>query len=159
MRSLYLVFIVLGMLTLFAPGCTTSTKSRNKCGPCPEIAEQLPNLNFRVVDKTTGNDLFFGAGAPYKISQLVMHHLVNGKPDSVFMRVDTASHSFYIFDAPNHPIDTVTMNIASLPQDIITFNTTVTGGCCPFLVLNSISYDGTVVFTNKDAPHVVVLQK
>jgi len=88
-----------------------------------------------------------------------MHHLVNGKPDSVFMRVDTAGHSFYVFVSPIHPIDTVTMNIASLPQDMILFNTAITGGCCPNLVLNSISYDGTVVFTDKDTPHVVVLQK
>jgi hypothetical protein len=153
------VFIVLGLVALFATGCTSTTNSRNKCGPCPEIAEELPNLNFRVVDKTTGNDLFFGAGAPYKISQLVMHHLVNGKPDSVLTRVDTAGHSFYVFVSPNQNIDTVTMNIAGLPQDMILFNTTITGGCCPNLVLNSISYDGAVVFTNKDTPQVVVLQK
>jgi len=47
MRSLYLVFIGLSLLALFAPGCTYTNNSRNKCGPCPEIAEELPPFEFQ----------------------------------------------------------------------------------------------------------------
>lgn len=56
-------------------------------------------------------------------------------------------------------VDTVTMNIGNLPQDILLFKTATVGGCCPYLALNSISFDGAVVFTNTNGPSVVTLQK
>jgi hypothetical protein len=120
-------------------------------------AQLEPNINFRVVDKTT--NLFFGAGAPYKISQLVMRHIVNGVPDSVFLRVDSVNHSFNVFVAPNHRTDTVTMNIANKPRDILLFNTSMIGDCCPRLILSSVAFDGNIVYVTSDGSKVVVLAK
>ncbi|HWZ04647.1 MAG TPA: hypothetical protein VNX40_13610 [Mucilaginibacter sp.] len=159
MKPLYKTLATVAALFMLAASCTTSIKSRNKCGPCPLEPVQLPHMNFRVVDKTTGKDLFFGSGAPYKISQLAMHHLVNGKPDTVLIAADTVSHIFFAYVPTVHMVDTVTMNIANLPQDILLFNTATVGDCCPYLRLNSISFDGTVVFTNTNGPSLVILQK
>jgi hypothetical protein len=122
-------------------------------------AEMLPNINFRVIDKTTNQDLFFGAGAPYKISRLVMHHIINGIADSVILRVDSVNHSFNVFVPPAHRTDTVTMNIANKPQDILLFNTAMIGDCCPRLVLSSVSFDGNIVYVTMDGSKVVVLAK
>ncbi|MBB3056114.1 hypothetical protein [Mucilaginibacter gotjawali] len=159
MRSYILMLMAATGCFILAAGCTSTGHSRNKCGPCPLIAVQLPHMLFKVVDKTTGDNLFYGAGAPYKYSQLVMHHLVNGKPDSVVLRPDSTFNSFYMYINTVHNVDTVTMQIANLPQDIILFNTSNTGGCCSFLMLNSISYNGNVVFTSANGPNLVTLQK
>jgi len=159
MKRLYKTLVPVAALFMLAAGCTTTIKSRNKCGPCPLYPVQLPHMVFRVVDKNTGNDLFFGAGAPYKFSQLSMHHLVNGKPDTVIITEESNPDSFYAFINTVHMVDTVTMNIGNLPQDILLFNTATVGDCCPNLVLNSISFDGNVVYTNTNGPSLVTLQK
>jgi hypothetical protein len=116
-------------------------------------------MNFRVFDKTTGKNLFFGPGASYKPSQLVMMQLVNGKPDSARLFVDTANESFQVYVQPTHTVDTVTMNKANKPQDVLLFKTGTTGGCYPQLDLVSVTYDGTVVYTTPDGTKIVSLQK
>ncbi|HZY38170.1 MAG TPA: hypothetical protein VFE53_16050 [Mucilaginibacter sp.] len=162
MKHIYQAIIGLVVVALLSQGCTTTT-SINKCGPCPEIAEILPNLNFQLVSKTTGNNLFYGSAAPYQLNQLSMHHILNGKADSAYFRADTATQSFVVFVVPTQRkalmIDTVTMKIANLPADTLLFRTGVTSGCCPFLLLNSVSYDGTVVYNHGDGNKLVVLQK
>ncbi len=162
MRSLYYTFTGIVAIAFFLQSCTTMPGS-NKCGPCPEYAEVLPNLNFQLVSKTTGNNLFYGTTPQYQLSQLSIHHILNGKPDSVYFRTDTATQSFVVYVVPTQRkavmIDTVVMKIANLPTDTILFNTGVTSGCCPFLLVNSISYDGTVVYNHSDGVKLVVLQK
>ena len=160
MKTLYHTIILIVLLAFIGEGCTTTGKSANKCGPCPlYFAEVLPNLGFRVFDKATGKNLFFGPGAPYKPSQLVMMQLVNGKPDSARLFADTANQSFRVYVVPNHTVDTVTMNIANKPQDALLFKTGTTEGCCPQLELVSVTYDGTVVYTTPDGPKIVSLSK
>ncbi|MEO6633216.1 MAG: hypothetical protein ABIN13_15880 [Mucilaginibacter sp.] len=157
MKTLFYPIIGLVLLAVIAIGCTTN--ATNKCGPCPLIAQVLPNINFRIVDKTTGEDLFFAAAPKYKIGQLKLRHIVNGKADSVFLRVDSAGKKFNIFVPPSGPVDTVTMQVADKPQDLFLFKTGKTPGCCSFLVLNSVSYNGGVVYTHANGPDVVVLTK
>jgi len=157
MRSLLTSIVALALLSALAPGCTSNSTS--KCGPCPLIATVLPNINFRVVDKTTGEDLFFAATPKYKLSQLKLRHIINGKPDSVFLRVDSAGKKFNIFVPPTGPVDTITMQVADKPQDKLLFKTGKTPGCCPVLVLNSVSYNGTLVYTHASGPALVLLAK
>jgi hypothetical protein len=162
MKHLYQTIIGLVAAALISQGCTTTT-SMNKCGPCPEIAEILPSLNFQLVSKTTGNNLFYGPSAPYTLNQLSVHHIVNGLPNTAIFRADTATQSFVVSVVPTQRkpvmIDTITMKIANLPTDTLLFRTGVNSGCCPFLTLNSISYDGTVVYNHGDGNKLVVLQK
>jgi len=157
MKPLFYAIIGVMLLLVFASACTSN--STNKCGPCPLIAVVLPNLNFRIVDKTTGEDLFFAASPKYKIGQLKFRHIINGKPDSVFLRVDSAGKKFNIFMPPSGPVDTVTMQVADKPQDLLLFKTGKTPGCCSFLVLNSVTYNGNVVYTRASGPDVAILTK
>ena len=157
MKWLYPAFICLSVLCLFASSC--NHKGSSKCGPCPAVAAILPHLTFRVVDKTSSRDLFFGAGARYKVSQLKMRHIVNGIPDSAYFQTDTVNHFFIVFVSTAHHVDTVTMQIANLPQDVLLFNTSVIGDCCKYLTLGSVLYNGATVFTAANGPNIVVLTK
>lgn len=157
MRSLLTLIGALALLLALASGCASNSTS--KCDPCPLIATVLPNINFRIVDKTTGEDLFFAAAPKYKINQLKLRHIINGKADSVFLRVDSAAKKFNVFVGPSGPVDTVTMQLADKPQDILLFKTGKTPGCCSVVVLNSVSYNGTVVYTRASGPDLVLLAK
>jgi hypothetical protein len=142
---------------LIISGC--NPHSTAKCGPCPLMAYMLPNLNFRVVDKTTSQDLFFGAQARYKPSQLKMFHIVNGKADSATVRRDTVNHFFNVFITPAHSVDTVTMQVPGLTLDVLLFKTENTAGCCPLLVLKAVTFNGQTVYTSTAGANVVVLYK
>jgi len=157
MKPLFYPIVGLALFSMLTMGCTSN--STNKCGPCPLIAAVLPNLNFRIVDKTTGEDLFFASTPKYKIGQLKLRHIINGKPDSVFLRVDSAGKKFNIFVSPSGPIDTVTMQVADKPQDLLLFKTGKTPGCCSFLLLNSVTYNGNIVYTRENGPDVAILTK
>jgi len=159
MRSICYSIIILALLSVLITSCRYGPNPGQKCGPCPLYAEMLPNISFRLVDKTSNQDLFFGPGAPYKFSQLVMWHIVNGKPDSANLRIDTINHFFNVFVPPSHMVDTVTMKVANKPTDTLLFHTGSTGGCCPRLLLLSVSFDGNTVYTTMDGNKVVVLQE
>jgi hypothetical protein len=158
MKRFHTFLLCLIVLTLVATGCGTKS-SATKCGPCPLFALVLPNINFRVVDKTTGQDLFFGASAPYKFNQLAVHHIINGKADTAYLRVDTLNQNFNLLVNPVHVVDTITMNIGNKPQDRLLFNIAVTGGCCSYRYLASVTFNGQVVYNKSDGNKVVVLAK
>jgi hypothetical protein len=158
MKPFYHSIICLALLSLVTAGCNTN-KSTTKCGPCPLYPVAAPNIAFRVVDKTTNLDLFFGSSANYKISDLKMYHVINGKPDSIILNVDSVDRYFRIFVIPEHMVDTVTMQIANKPQDVLLFTNAVTGGCCSRQYLSSVSFNGTVVYTNANGPSIIVLAK
>ena len=158
MKPFYHIVICLALLSILAASCNTN-KSTAKCGPCPLYPVVAPNITFRVVDKTTNHDLFFGSSATYKISDLKMQHIINGKPDSIALNADSVDQYFRIFVIPNHMVDTVTMQIANKPQDVLLFTTAMTGGCCSRLFLSSVSFNGSVVYTNANGPNIVVLAK
>jgi hypothetical protein len=108
-----------------------------------------------VVDKTTGNNLFFGSSAIYKQSQVKVYHLVNGQQDSIHLVPDTATRSFLMQVSTVHSTDTVTMNIASLPQDVFLFKTSMVETCCPWLTLNAVVYNGLTI-SNPQTRSVVI---
>jgi len=157
MKTLFYHIISLVLIAAIAVGCTSNTI--NKCGPCPLYAIVLPHINFRIVDKTTGDDLFFAAVPKYKISQLKFHSIINGKPDTAFLSVDSLDKKFTIFITNKGPVDTVTMQVADKPQDILLFTAGKTAGCCSVPFLSSVVYNGTTVFTHENGPGIVILTK
>ncbi|GAC1310998.1 MAG: hypothetical protein NVSMB24_29440 [Mucilaginibacter sp.] len=142
---------------LIISGC--NPHSTAKCGPCPLMAYMLPYMNFRVVDKTTSQDLFFGTQARFKPSQLKMFHIVNGKADSAAVRRDTVNHFFNVFITPAHSVDTVTMQVPGLTQDILLFKTENTAGCCSRLVLDAVTFNGQTVYPFAIGVNVAVFYK
>jgi hypothetical protein len=149
-------------LSLFAISCH---KASPVCLQAPTTAPLSPNVNFRVVDKTTGTDLFFGAGAIYTPSQLKFSHILNGQPDTVYLMTNTADRFFNIRILPAHGAvvhyaDTVTMQIANKPQDVFLFNTKdIISPCYTTRVLVSVEFNGKVIFTPENGPNVAVLMK
>jgi len=82
-----------------------------------------------------------------------------GKPDSDFVRVDTLNHILNVAVTPLHAIDTVMMQITGKTQDVLLFETSTIGQCCPRLVLNSVLYNGSEVYTLAKGPSVAILLK
>lgn len=119
--------------------------------------QMAPNITFRVVDKVTGKDLFFGSAAQYTPGQLKVHHILNGLPDTAFLHIDTLNQVFNIRINAVHEVDTVTMNIADKPQDILLFKRITSGGCCSTTYLSSVTYNGMVVYTKNPGPEAVVV--
>lgn len=134
-----------------------SSTSNKKCLPCPLALQAPPNLTFKAVDKTTGNDLFFGAAAKYSTNQLKVHHIVNGHPDTAYLRIDTPGQKFNVRIFAIHEIDTVTMNIADKPQDILLFKRKTTGGCCATTYLSTVTFNGTIVYQQHNGPEVIAI--
>jgi hypothetical protein len=157
MKKCFQLLAGLAAIVTLTPGCTH--KSNQACGLCPAAPPAVPYIYFKVMSKTTGNNLFYGSPAQYKTTQLAMHHIVNGKIDTVSFFADTTRQGFEVIVAPVHASDTVTMNIASLPQDTFIFHTGTTETCCPSLVINYVTWDGTIVYHQEDGNKVVVLQK
>ena len=157
MKSSLYILVVLLLFSIVETGCG-GPNSVTKCsGICPAIATVIPNVNFKLVDKTTGQDLFWGG--PYKASQLKMKHIINGVADSAILRADTTTRLFTVLIVPVHAVDTVTMQVANKPIDILLFKTGTTGGCCPVMVLNSVTYNGALVYTRQSTPQIMVLAK
>jgi hypothetical protein len=156
------ILLVLIVSALFITGCMPKTQ---ECLPVPMAPPMNPNISFRIVDKTTGHDLFFGSGAPYKQSQLKFSHILNGQADTVFLLTDTLDRFFNIRIPPSqgpvlHYVDTVTMQIANMPKDVFLFDTQdLVGACGVTRVLASVSFDGKVVYTEANGPRVAVLTK
>lgn len=150
------VFIYLSLLLFLL---TTSCKSQINCPPCPAIISINPNMNFKVVDKSSNKDLFFGSNAPYSVKQISLHHIINGRADTAFLRIDTLNHYFNVNIPTVHTIDTVTLQIPGQRPDILLFNTSITGKCCPIKVLTAVSYNGSIVYTANDGGNIVVLSK
>src|SRR6185312_2089277 len=153
------LLLTLMAMALLITACKQQGNGLTPCGrgPCPPVALIMPNLSFRVVDKTTGKDLFFGAGAAYMPSQLKFQQINNGLADSLHLRIDAGNQFFNIAVMPHRMTDTVTMNISGKPQDTLLFKI-ITHPCCGGLSLGSVLFNGEVVYTAQNGPTVAVLQ-
>ena len=141
-----------------------SATSCHKTVQCPvlPVALVVPEMNFRVVDKTTGNDLFFGSTAIYKTNQLKVAQIINGNADSTVLFVDSLQKLFIIRLPHAQPVNTVTMRVANLPQDNLVFNVSTTGGSLCSVgepLLDEVLYNGVSVYTAANGPAIVVLKK
>jgi hypothetical protein len=139
---------------------TESCNSQKACSPCPGSPSLNPNIEFILVDSTTGQNLFFGAGAKYAASDIKIHHYVNGKPDTAYLTVHSDSQSLNLNVATIHAIDTVVFQIANQQPDIFLFSTSSSNKCCPLIKqLNSVSFDGTTVYSYADRSKIVTIKK
>ena len=149
------------LLTFYFINNFLSCKKANKiiCGPCPALVTLIPHIRFRVVDKMTGLDLFFGISAKYKPTQIQTFHYNNGRLDTLYLGVDTTWHTFFLGIVPIHHQDTVSIQIANLSKDSFLFNTKTVDLCCPNLILDSVTFNNSLIYTKAKGPDVVVLFK
>jgi len=155
----FIAGVICTAVIIIAAGCSSNNKDV-KCLPMPMALQSPPNLTFRVVDKNTQQDLFFGTTARYNTSQLKVHHLLNGVLDTAFLRIDTAGHRLNVSITSNRNVtDTVLMNIADQPRDTILFKKTATVGCYPTTYVSAITFDGKLVFSPQSSSTLAILEK
>jgi hypothetical protein len=92
----------------------------------PPLALQLLSANVRIVDKTTGADLFLSPASPYKLSDLKVTSSVTGsnvtlivdsaQKDKRFVRIIGFETQTYILQLATLPADTVRMDVSVTPE-------------------------------------------
>jgi hypothetical protein len=136
--------------------CKTNIAS--KCGPCPEYAQVIPAVDVRIVDKTTGADLFLSPNSPYKLSDLKITSTYTG--NEISLSVDSTQKDNRFIRLLADPSQTFTLKLASLSSDDIgVVLKTDSPKCCPFIKVSSITLDGTPVCNPCTFGQMVTIKK
>ncbi len=151
------------ILTLLWPTITSCNKTRSAievtCGVCSALAV-MPTISFKYVDKISGNNLFYGNSPSYKISQLNVSRLYNGSQQPVIFFADSLNQDFSLGVTPKvNTGDTISIQVANLPIDKLIVKTSKMGVCCPYLITDSVLYNGALVHTAANGPKVITISK
>jgi len=120
------------------------TNPTSKCGPCPLIAYFAPSISVRIVDKTTGADLFLSPNSRYKLSDLKVSSSVDGTGINVFVDSTQKDNRFVKILATT--TQTFTIKLASLSSDDIhVVLKTDSPKCCPISKVSSIMLNTTLI--------------
>lgn len=147
---------------ILATSCSNSHSGgiTDKCGACPLYAqaEILPTFGIKIVDKTTGADLFLSPASPYKISEL---KLTSSLTDSVrYLAVDSTQASGRFVLIPSPQTQTFTIKLAALSADsikvVIARDSPV---CCPRTRIKSITLDNVQQCGTCNLGQVIIIKK
>ena len=132
--------------------CSSKDK-KNPCGggpgvPCPLIH----NIHFRfsILDKSTGQDLFFSTPPSYPVSALKVTWSRGGDGLS---EVDTfSSHHDFFMTALEAGLDTFYFQIANTKADTLVYTAnTHSASCCEEItVLTDITFNGQMISESLD---------
>jgi hypothetical protein len=156
MKKIYIGLLLLSTLTGLS-----CNNGQQKCGPCPLAAANLAILmvaKVKIVDKTTGADLFLSHSSPYKLSDLSVTSSTDG-PVTNFMvdTVDANNHSVWLLALASQ---TYTIQLASLSADHIKI---ITGPnsqkCCATNEVKSIMLNDSLVCAPCSPQQDVVIRK
>lgn len=137
--------------------CKTSPPS-SKCGPCPEYAMVFPAVDVRIVDKTTGADLFLSPGSPYKLSDLKITSTYT--ESQVNFTVDSSQNNNRFLRLYAYPSQTFTIKLASLTADNLqVVLKTDSPQCCPFIKLGRVLLNDSVICNPCNFGQMVVIKK
>lgn len=129
-----------------------------KCGPCPLIATIAPYLKIRIVDKTTGADLFLSPDSPYKLSDLKVTGSVSGT--DIALQVDSLDKSARYVRLLAIPAQTFTLKLANLTPDNITVEArNDSPKCCPVLKITRIKLDDALICAPCTSSEFVTIEK
>lgn len=136
--------------------CKTNTTS--KCGPCPLIPYILPAIDVRIVDKTTGADLFLLPNSPYKLSDLKVSSSVDGSNINVYVDSTQADNRFVKIYAT--ATQTFTLKLASLSADSVRIVLkTDSPKCCPITKVSSITLNSALICTPCSYNEAITIRK
>lgn len=148
------IYIGLLLLALIGSSCHSSSK----CGPCPLAAIDM-RMKVKIVDKTTGADLFLSTNSPYTPSDLK----VSSSPgDSIFrFYVDTTDKNDRFVRLYDGQSVTYTLQLANLSADHIKIVTGLTPQkCCAGIEIKSIMLNDSLVCTTYCNPQTeLVIRK
>jgi len=150
-----IVFIYFILMVVFE-----NCNSQNLCPPCPASPSVNPNITFKLVDNGTGQNLFFGSQAKYNLSQIHVHHIIDGRPDTAYLIVDSVNQDFNLNIATVHNVDTIQFQIASQTPDIFLFYTSSPNRCCPLIKkLDRVSFDNVAVYPASGSSTIIQIKK
>ena len=102
-------------------------KQNEQCQALP-MALQILSANVRIVDKTTGADLFLSPTSPYKLSDLSVTSSVAGS--NVTLLVDSSQKDKRLVRIIGNETQTFILKLAALPPDTVHMDVSVTQGRC-----------------------------
>ena len=159
MKKICLGLVLLAMVV--ASCHNGSGNMTDKCGPCPVLYNVaiFMAIKVRIVDKTTGADLFLSPNSPYKLSDLSVTSSLTG-PDFHFpvdTTADTNNHWVWLLDTVSV---TYTLQLARLSADHIKIVTGLTDQkCCAVAEVKSIMLNDSLVCTPCSVQQLVVIKK
>jgi len=153
--------LILALAGILLVSCRNSHSGgiTDKCGPCPlyAYAEILPTIGVKIVDKTTGADLFLSPTSPYKLSDL---KVTSSLKDSVWFRVDSLGTGNRFVRIPSPETQTFTIKLASLtPDSIKVVLARDSPVCCPRTRIKSITLDNVQLCGSCNMGQVITIKK
>lgn len=144
-----ILFPLLAFYLLFA-SCEKQEENRYDCGPTPICADMLciafwSNLNFSIVDKTTGQDLIFGANptlTPADVKLFV-------KSNSPYRQITTFADSSASIMRTMTASDTMAIQIKSEPLQYIVVKRFCSNECCSRTAVELV-YEGQLLIADKN---------
>ena len=116
------------LLLLACSGWSACKKNNDTQCPVFPVALQLLSANVRIVDKTTGADLFLTPSSPYKFSDLSVTSSLTG--NNISMVVDSAQKDKRFVLILGHETQDFILKLAALPADTVHMEVSVTQGKC-----------------------------
>ncbi|HZY38980.1 MAG TPA: hypothetical protein VFE53_20105 [Mucilaginibacter sp.] len=107
--------------------CSACQKQSQQCLALP-LALQILSVNVRIVDKTTGADLFLSPTSPYKLSDLKVTSSVTGS--NVQFWADSTQKDKRFVLIVGFETQTYILKLAALPADTVLMDVSVTPGRC-----------------------------
>jgi len=156
MKKIYIGLLVL--VTLISASCHNGSGNiTDKCGACP-LAAMLMVAKVRIVDKTTGADLFLSPGSRYKQSDLNVSSSVTG-PDYHF-NVDSSDTNNRVIWLADYQSQTYTLQLANLSADNIKMVVGLNSQkCCATPEVKSIMLNDSLVCAPCNPQQLVVIKK
>jgi len=110
--------------------CSAGSACKNYSEQCLAVpmAYQILSANVRIVDKTTGADLFLSPASPYKLSDLTVTSSVTGS--NVTLLVDSSQTDKRFVRIRGDETQTYILKLAALPADTVRMDISLTQGKC-----------------------------
>ena len=125
-------------------GACKNTPASSKCGICPAIAVVAPTIGVRIVDKTSGADLFLSPGSPYKFEDLKVSSSVDGQ--NVYATVDSTDKANRFVRIIATSTQTFKLTLGSLATDSIHVTLKLDSPkCCSIPKIHEVVIDNTLI--------------
>jgi hypothetical protein len=145
------------MLLLACSGWSACQKNNDgQCLALP-LAMQILSANVRIIDKTTGADLFLSPTSPYKPSDLTVTSSV---PGNVNLWVDSAQKDKRFVVIEGYETQTFILKLAALPADTVHMEVLVTQErCYSTTSVSAITLNGKSVCAPCSFSDIVTISK
>lgn len=149
--------VVLAASAMLWGACKNSPAS-SKCGVCPALAIVAPTIGVRIVDKTSGADLFLSPGSPYKSDDLKVSSSADGS--NVAFSIDSTDKANRFVRIIATSTQTFKLTLGSLPTDSIRVTLKLDSPkCCSIPKIHEVALNNAVVCSACGYNPLVVIRK